>query len=142
MVQEFDGILVVPAPTLEAPERSAPLTLAEDVIFNDLLTTYYSKLVPTKGFSRFALYLFIDSTGAPTDIRFQVHFTRAPQEPYYEYRQGPFASLFYEDADTASGLADVFNGDVVGDFLGVRIVATGTTSTLLFQVTVGLQLFK
>jgi len=142
VVQELDFAGPDPALSPESPDRSIVVTLADGVDFNDVLTTYISRLVGTKGFSRFALFVYLDSTAAPTDIRIQPVFTSGRQDPYFEYRQGPFAALFYEDADTAAGLADVLTGDVAGDFLGVRIVATGTTSSARFRATVRLQLFK
>lgn len=74
-------------------------------------------------FRKFFLYLDIDSTGSPTDIRIKVQFLNRVTGRWHTYKQGLFASLYYEDADTASGIWECFSGDCVGREF--RITLTG-----------------
>lgn len=115
--------------------RSAVVTLLDAVVFNDVTTTDQSAAQDVRQYRGFTLYLNIDSTLAPTDIRFIVEFSPDGGTTWHEYRQGPFASLYYEDQDTASGLLVCLSGDCAGRTFRLRAVATGTSATALFTAT-------
>lgn len=115
--------------------RSTVVTLLDAVVFNNVLTTQSSAAQAVGQYRGFTLYLNIDSTLAPTDIRFIVEFSPDGGTTWHEYRQGPFASLYYEDVDTGSGLLVCFSGDCAGRSFRLRAVATGTSATALFTVT-------
>ncbi len=123
-------------------QRSALQSLAAAEVFDDIQSTFTSPTITIGDlFGHFTLFLNIDSTLAPTDIRFIVEFSNDGGTTWYEYRQGVFASLFYEDVDTASGLLVAFSGDNAGAEFRLRIVAVGTDVTNLFTVTADVEFF-
>jgi hypothetical protein len=93
-------------------------------------------------FRKFGLYIFIDSTGAPTTLQVKVEFLDRWTGKWHHYKQGPFASLFWEDTDTASGISECFTGDVLGRGIRVTLTGVGTTGSAYFTVSVGLDLWN
>ena len=87
-------------------------------------------------FRKFGLYVRIDSTGAPTTLQVKVEFLDRWSEEWFHYKQGPFAALFWEDGDTASGIREAFVGPVMGRALRVTLTDAGSDSTKYFQVSV------
>lgn len=115
--------------------RSAVATLLDAVVFDDVTTTDFSDAQDVRQYRGFGLYLDIDSTGTPGYIRFIVEFSPDGGATWHEYRQGLFAVLYYEDADTASGLQVCFSGECAGRTFRLRAVATATTAANKFLVT-------
>jgi len=111
------------------------VTLINGIVFDDDPTAYNSASVDTAPYRRFLLYLQILSTATPTDIRFIVQFSDDVGTTWWMYKQGLFASLYFEDQDTASVVNECFGGDVEGRLFRLRAVATGTTATNKFTVT-------
>lgn len=95
--------------------------------------------VVCQAFRRFLLYLFIDSTGAPTTIQYEVQFLEPWTGQWYTYKQGLFACLFYEDADTASGIYECFEGECMGRELRVKMTGVGTTAAAYFTTSVAVE---
>ena len=84
----------------------------------------------------------IDSTLAPTDIRVLAQFSDDGGTTWWDYEEGLWASLFFEDTDTAAGINKTYTLPVSGhDELRIRLVATGTDATNFFTVTVWLRPF-
>lgn len=118
------------------PNRSSSLTtLIDGTVFDDDPTSENSSNVDTDNFRKFTLYLNVDSTDTPTTVQFIVQFSDDGGTTYYDYKQGLFASLYYEDADTASGITECFSGDCAGRDFRLRVVAVGTDATHKFTVT-------
>lgn len=110
-------------------------TLIDGEVFDDSQTSYNSSAVSVDDYKHFLLYLDVDSTLAPTTIQFIVQFSDDGGTTWYDYKQGLFASLFYEDQDTASGIKECFSGECAGRDFRLRAVATGTDATNKFTVT-------
>lgn len=87
-------------------------------------------------FRKFGLYVFIDSTGAPTTLQVKVQFLDRWSGRWHWYKQGPFASMFWEDSDTASGIKEAFVGDVLGRAVRVVLLGAGTSAQAYFTVSV------
>ena len=121
--------------------RAAVATLLDGEVFDDSQTSFSSPAQAVDEFSRFSLYLDIDSASTPTDIRFIVEFSPDDGTTWHEYRQGPFTSLYFEDQDTASGLKTCFSGECAGRDFRLRVVATGTDATKKFTVTAKAEFF-
>lgn len=119
----------------DGPSRSAIITLIDGVTFNNTTTASNSNAQDCYSYRYFLLYLNIDSTNAPTDIQFLIQYSDDGGTTWYDYRQGLFASLFYEDTVVAAGILECFSGEVMGRTIRLRVVATGTTSTATFLVT-------
>lgn len=130
--------------------RSDFFPLFTNQVFNDVTTEVNSQsdgdqaAANPQGFdcgswNAFELYLDIQSTSNPTNIEFFVEFSPDGGTTWFHYAVGLFASLVYDDVVTANGLLQVFRGQIVGNKWRVRIVATGTTDTLLFTTSVKVQ---
>ena len=104
-------------------------------VFNNVLTALDSPSYDTDRWRKFLLFLDIDSTLAPTTIQFIPQFSDDGGTDWFDYKQGLFASLFYEDTDTASGIKECFSGECAGRLFRLRAVAVGTDATNLFLVT-------
>lgn len=120
---------------------SAITTLVSAQVFDDVQTAYNSAAVDCSAFRHFLLFLDVDSTVTPTDIQFIVQFSDDDGTTWYSYKQNLFASLFYEDQDTASGIKECFSGEVAGRDMRLRVVATGTTSANKFTVTAKVEFY-
>lgn len=118
-------------------ERQA--TLIDQVVLNAVVTSFTSPQVLTGPYRKFTLYLRIKSSGAPTTVQFIVEFLSERSGKWHTYKQGLFASLYYEDADTATEVDEMFSGDCAGRAMRIRAVGTGTSATLTFTVSASVE---
>lgn len=93
-------------------------------------------------YRHFLLHLDIDSTSTPTDLRIEVQFLEVQTGKWFTYKQGLFASLYYEDADTASGILECFSGDCAGREMRLKLTGSGTTSTAYFTVSAAVEYYN
>lgn len=129
-----DGIAGGPGGT----SRSPLITLIDGILLDDNPTSVTSDPVAEEivgSYRHFTLYIDMDSTSTPTTIEWIVEFSPDDGASWFAYRQGLFASLFYEDSLTASGLQQSFNGDCAGRMFRVKAVAVGTDASKKFLVT-------
>jgi len=117
------------------------LKLFEKEVVNDTVARV-SNAVECAPFRKFGLYVHIDSTGAPTTIQVKVQFLDRWTGKWYTFKQGPFAALFWEDTDTASGIYEAFVGDVLGRSMRVTLTGVGTTGIAYFSVSIGVDLWN
>ena len=110
-------------------------------VFDDVTTSANSGSVDMENYEKFILYLDIDSTLTPTDIRFIVQFSN-DNVNWYDYTNDFFGDLRYEDVATASGLLEAMSGLALGRYARLRIVATGTTAANLFTVSAAIEPYK
>ena len=85
------------------------------------------------------VHISIDSTGAPTNVRILPQFRVAPGDPsdWADFEEGLWASLYWEDTDTASGILKTFNLPFGGnEAIRFRAIATGADQNNYFDVTV------
>lgn len=132
-------------PRIDEPyrERSTTITtLIDGTVFNDVTTSENSAKVDTDDYRKFLLFLDVDSTGTPTTVQFIVQFSDDGGTTWYDYKQSLFASLYYEDQDTASGITECFSGECAGRDFRLRVVATGTDATNTFTVTAKVEFYS
>lgn len=122
--------------------RSPVSTLLSAVVFNAVTTAQNSSSLDCSKFRRFLLMLQVLSASTPTDIQFSVQFSDDGGTTWWTYKQGLFASLYYEDQDTATVINECFDGEVAGRLMRLRTVATGTDATKTFTVTAKIELRK
>jgi len=101
-----------------------------------------SNAIPCAPFRKFGLFVYIDSTGAPTTLHVEVEFLDRWTGQWYTFKQGPFAALFWEDTDTASGIWECFIGDVLGRALRVKLTGTDTIQGATFTVSIAVDLWN
>jgi len=112
------------------------IRLLDAITLDDNPTTINSDAVECSAFRNFSLIIDVDSTGAPTTVQFIVEFLNPDTSNWHVYKQGVFASLIYEDTDTATEIHEMFSGVVAGRSMRVRVVAVGSTSSATFKVSV------
>ena len=86
-------------------------------------------------FNPFVLYLDIDSTGTDdhyVTLVWEYWDERSGQ--WYEYNQGFWVGLTFEDVDTASGLHRCYTCDFSGKTMRLKATCTGGSSVLYFTI--------
>lgn len=110
-------------PTLQEEAIYRPkqqLQIFENEVVNDTVPRI-SDSIACAPFRKFGLYVHIDSTATPYNLHVEVEFLDRWTGQWYTYKQGPFAALFWEDVDCASGLWECFVGDVLGRAMRVKL---------------------
>ncbi|MCX6072013.1 MAG: hypothetical protein NTU91_14345 [Chloroflexi bacterium] len=129
--------------SVESAIRSGAIaTLIDAITLDDDPTSYNSDALDCSGFRNFLLYVAIDSTSTPTTLQLLVQFSDDGGTIWWTYKQGPFAALFWEDADTATEINECFEGKCGGRLMRIRAVGVGTTSSAKFKVTAKVELFN
>lgn len=93
-----------------------------------------SEAIECGAFRKFYLHIFIDSTSTPTTLRVKVQFLDRWSGLWSTLKEGVFAALFWEDGDTASGIAECFSGEVAGRAMRITLTGVGTSSSAYFTV--------
>jgi len=115
------------------------LLLLEKKKVSDDPSTVYTDSLEVAAFRRFTLYLDIDSTGTPTDLRIEIQFLEPQGSRWHTYKQGPFASLYWEDTDTASGIQECFSGECTGRVFRLKLTCSGGSSSDYFTVSAAVE---
>lgn len=102
-------------------------------------TEQISDGVPCREFRKFLIYIGIDSTGSPTTLRIKVQYLERWTGKWHTYKQGLFASLYYEDTDTASGIYECFSGECEGREMRVTLTGVGTTGSAYFTTDIAVE---
>lgn len=117
------------------------IELLRDVVVNSTTVPIYSPLIYTVPYRHFLLFVEIVSTGTDAHtLRAVVQFSHDKRNPPYDYNQGPFAALYWEDVDTATRVYQCFSGECYGRRVGLKLVGSGVSSTLYFTVSAWLEL--
>jgi hypothetical protein len=95
--------------------------------------------VVCQAFRRFLLYIKLKSTSTPTTIRYEVQFLDDWAGEWNTYKQGLFAALYFEDADTASGINECFEGQCMGRAIRVKLTGLDCTSAAYFVTSVSVE---
>ena len=137
----FDGVSVPIDNTLVSQGDYVDLLTA--VVFNNVITTQDSGVINVEGYRRALVLIDIDSTLAPTNITFTPQFTENGGATWWDFQEGIWASMVFEDTATASGINKVFKLDISGtDKWQISVVATGTDATNFFTVTVKTRAYR
>jgi len=116
--------------------------MIDAVVLDDDPTSYNSDAVAVDPWTDFLLMLSVLSGGTPTTVQFILQFSDDGGTTWYDYKQGLFAALFYEDADTVSVVEECFSGRVHGRDMRLRAVGTGTGASDTFTITATLELWS
>lgn len=93
----------------------------------------YSKGVACAPFRKFGLYLKVWGKNEPDTIHFEVQFMERWSGQWYSYKQGLFATLFYEDVDTDPAIYECFCGDVLGRALRVKVTGNDASDAHFWE---------
>lgn len=102
----------------------------------------YSDDIQCGAYRHFLLFLDIDSTSTPTTLQIEVQFRDPHTGKWHSYKQGLFASLFYEDADVASGVQECFSANCVGREFRLKVTGAGTTSSAYFTISAAVEFWN
>lgn len=95
------------------------------------------------GYNAVWILIDIDSTLAPTHLRVLAQFSDDAGTTWWDFEEGLWASLGWEDTDTASGINKAFLLPCGGiDLMRIRIIGTGTDGTNFFDVTILARSFR
>ena len=117
-------------------------TLAADVTLAAVPTSYTSAPFDITSVSGAWVHIFIDSTGAPTNVRVLVQFSDDGYT-WWDFEEGLWASLYWEDADTAAGIHKAYLLPCAGqNLMRFCITGTGTAADATFWVMVKFRPFR
>jgi len=128
---------------VETITESAWTTLIDNIRIDDAPTFYNSVAHNISTQSAVWVHIAIDSTLAPTNLRVIAQFTDDGGTTWWDFEEGLWASLYWEDLDTAAGINKAFLLPCGGqDSMRIRVVGTGTDATNFFDVTVKIRSFR
>jgi len=129
--------------TVEIISTADEWTTAIDVVLSDAPTVINSAPYDITSVTGAWVLIFIDSTAVPTNVRVLVQFSHDAGVTWWDYEEGLWASLFWEDTDTASGIRKTYLLPCGGhDTMRFRVVGTGTSAANRFDVRVLLRPFR
>lgn len=118
-----------------------PVQILDTKVLNNT-TEQFSESVECQAFRKFGLFLKMKSTSTPTTIQVKVQFLDRWTGEWHTYKQGLFAALFWEDQDLASGVDEMFTGDVAGRAMRITLTSVGTTSAAYFTVSASVEFWN
>ena len=115
------------------------IRLFKGEVVNSTIITPISPSILTRPFRHFLLHLDIDSTSTPTTLRVEIQFASTVTGKWHTYKQGPFASLYWEDVDTATAIQECFEGSCAGRLFRIKLTGAGVTSSAYFTVSASVE---
>ena len=136
--------LVDPLPIDEIIRTEAAwTTLIDAVRIDNDPTSYNSGAMDVTEYSAVWVLIDIDSTLAPTTLRVLAQYSDDAGTTWWDFEEGLWASLYWEDTATAAGINKAFLLPCGGiDDIRIRVVGTGTDATNYFDVTVKARAFR
>ena len=123
--------------------QSYACVLADDIRIDDDPTSYTTGAISVKGWSALWMLVKIDSTLAPTNIRILPQFSIDGGNTWYDFEEGLWASLYWEDTDTATQIQKCFLLPCGGvDQVRFVLTGTGTDATNYFDVNLVVRQFR
>jgi len=117
-------------------------TLVNAVVFDAVTTAFNSIALDISGEGAIWVLIFVQSVGAPTNIRVLPQFSSDASVTWWDFEEGLWASLMWEDTDTAAGIHKAYLLPCGGqDLLRFNVVATGTGVGATFTVTIHARAF-
>jgi len=113
-------------------EKRAPITLVDNITFNNVTTTYTSNAVDAQAYRKFILNVHKVVANTPTSLEIRVQMS-PDNVNWFNYVREPFLG-------TAGTEDEAIDGDAVARFIRLYVVATGTTAVNTFTLTVTIQL--
>ena len=117
-------------------------TLLNAVRLDDDPTFSYSAALDVSAQAALWVLVSIDSTLAPTNLRILVQCSEDGGTTWWDFEEGLWASLCWEDVDTAAGIKKAYLLPCGGlDTVRIGAIATGTDANNYFTVTVKARAF-
>lgn len=130
-----------PVPVEEIVRAAVSWTTLMTETFDNVTTSANSTEHDISSESALWVQIYVESTLAPTNVRVLPQF-EDDANLWSDFEEGLFASLFWEDTDTASGVRKIFLLPCGGlDNVRFNVVAIGTDANNLFDVTIKVREF-
>lgn len=112
-------------------------TLVDNVRLDNNPTQWCSEGMDTTGLSGLWVLIGVDSNGTPTLLRVLAQWSDDGGTTWWDFEEGLWASLCWEDQDTTSGINKAYLLPCGGiDLIRFCVIGTGTTAANWFEVTV------
>ena len=117
--------------------EAAPTTVMPDTVIDGTPATVDSTSHVATGYGALRVYIYVLSIGAPTDVRVLPQFSPNNGVNWFDFEEGLWASLFWEDTDTAAGIRKVYQLPLAGeDLVRFRVITTGAGPGATFTVSI------
>ena len=113
-------------------KRHDVITLIDAVTYNAVTTTFTGSSYEIPAYYKALILINLTVTLAPTDILISIEFSD-DNINWYKYMLGPFGDLRYEDA--AGNKTECLSMPLIAKYMRGKAVATGTSGTALFKLT-------
>ncbi|MHA1852580.1 MAG: hypothetical protein ACTSUF_03625 [Candidatus Heimdallarchaeaceae archaeon] len=121
--------------------RTQPKLLIDNITLNNIRSSYTSESMSTDFYRNFILYIWVSSSGTPTNIVYEIEFSH-DNTTWYKYTNDFFGDLRYEDTATASpGIYECVSYPCAGRFMRLKITGTGLSSTNTFTTKVYIEFY-
>ena len=119
------------------------LQLFDNELIDDTVARV-SNAVECAPFRKFGLYVHVefDGTADTINLHIEVEFLDRWTGQWYSYKQGLFAALYYEDTDTADGIWECFQSDVLGRAMRVKLTGIGVATANHFHVSIAVDFWN
>lgn len=145
-IEDVDGVLIdadSPFPVDVIIVSESAWTELLDVVLDDDPTSANSSSHDISEHSALWVHIFIDSTGQPTNVRILAQFSDDNGVNWHDFEEGLWASLYWEDTDTASGIRKAFLLPCGGqNLVRFRAIGTGTGANDTFAVRIRVRAFR
>lgn len=112
-------------------------TLMNGQLFNNVVTAANSLVHNIEGYGATWVHVYVISAGAPTDIRVLAQYSDDGGTTWWDFEEGLWASLTWEDTDTAAGIRKAYLLTCGGqDLVRFRVICNGTTAVNTFICTI------
>jgi len=102
-----------------------------------------SEACQVHGYRHFTLYVSLLSEGTEDHvIHIEPEFLNDDNSRWHTYKQGLFAALFFEDADCATEIHEVFNGDCAGRDIRFKVTGEGVDDTHYFTIQLSVEFWN
>ena len=118
--------------TLRSPTERTTIAAGTTVKANTAVT---GTAVACSNFSKFALFLSVNSTGVSTQtLDFYVEFSPDGGTTWYRLDQAPFTDLSFEDTLTATVIYRCYHGEVLAPHVRVTHKGANCTGSNYFTI--------
>ncbi len=107
---------------------------------NDDPTSINSAEFAIQHFTEALVYLTMQASGTPTTLQFIAQFTSDGGIVWYDYLQGIWASMFFEDTILATKRTEVYRLPLTGSRGRIRAIAVGSDGNNFFDVAIRLEM--
>jgi len=120
-------------------KRTSTSNLMNAQVFDNVTTSANSSTLNTQRHAWVSVYLDVDSTNSPTRIQFIPQVSDDGGTTWWEYDEYHYQTIMFEDTEVASQVNKVLQLPAYGDDFRIRVVATGTSATNEFTVSIEAQ---